>query len=945
MTLRDRYDELLRDLKEARRLTKVDPTNPPPILFDLTDPVTGLSVLRSRISSTDREFGTAINSLAQRRSRVKVPVPSADDMAHRLDIAAEATTAPKPIMRSDRVGPEDAIPADFTTDPADVYVRTSINRRNTATQEGVLPWLDTENTLPEDRVMLHTTTNIDAVNDTGLFSRYELMEQGTPPEAIAALKAAADAGTPASSLRVYTRDGASVGFDYRAYEALTEGRSKLIHDSWANEDVPWENIARISDSNGDIWVNTTASAAPRGLGAHGVDKLISMTTDQLHAETIQGRLVFLSRVARDEMDGVDIIAHFANGYDELTGGDIATLAEIADVLGLQAYLSAGDDAWELLGRAIDRKARAAADPAQYLFDASLKLDSHLNRAMRSQMDNGLREEGFTGGVILIINKEQAARIRPEQVGIVQVAVRRSKPVILDEPAMYGVRDQVWTRIGPGGDLRDSAEAIYVYNQYGGKTVLDVQVQRGHHDQQWTDMLDYWAPQTGGAARVEIAVRPPGYQPGDVLDRVWVAGEQGTKQTPRIGPDQFELQAHSDDVFVIDRRIDGEPLATDAEALLRQLRQVSDENGNPVPGYQKRYDEIVHETNRLRDESLNPDPVTSMEDIPEEPAGMTRNLRERIRARTGRAADEFWDPVPGKETKMDRLTTQMQREEFPRVMAGTGLEKVFVNMGIPEQARADFLVVDRDLLERWQASGSPDDFQKLIEHAGGVEDRLALDRFYASEEWDVISGLWRLNLKGASEEAFGVHFFDQYRSPLLRGMNHPVLGVYPAAWAIKTAREWAKFMFDNRMFGVDLRLGMTPAVAVANITRSQQIAFAQQNPEYEGTLEEFMQEGPLGSTIFIFNLLMPGDWSALPFPLSRTLREILRNPTAIDPGDLLAKNVQYMGVTRDVRLGWEALNEIKDLAFPPEPESNLPRPKTWSSAPKRSTPKWYDVPTR
>jgi hypothetical protein len=988
LTLRDRYDEMLATLRtereNSRKVAAGEPVDPDWVWPDLTDPVTGQQVLRSVLNASDREFSTAIRSISQRRRYVKVTPPTAEEMAHRLDIAAEARLSPTPILRSDRVGPPDAIPADFTTDPAQVYVAGQTNFASTSAtgpqfdadgnlilstasnNEGVLEWLDLENTMPEDRAMWHTTTNIDAVHDTGLYSRRELMERGTPPEAVAALKAAADAGTPHSEISIKLRDGSSIGMNPPIYEALVAGRRKLIKDSWTGDEVPWEDVATITNrTSGDVlWTNAGAAPAPRGLGAHGVDALISTTTDRLHADTIAERLTFLSEVARDEQDGVDIIRHFYNGYDELTGGDISSIYEMAAALNLHAYVNATEDwlAEEQLARAIDRAARSAPDPAQYLFDATLTLDKHLHRAMKDEMAMGSREEGFTHGVILIISKEQAARIRPEQVGVVQVAVRQSKPVLIDSAEMdTTVREAVWARVGPSGDLHDTAQVITIFNPHGGRTELDIgpeagvatPLTRAQFDKMWDDASLGYLSQVGGASGVQISHSIPGAQPGDAWQYTTVAGsERAIGEVPRVGPDQFELQAHSNDVFVIDHRVEAEPLATDAEGLLRQLRQVIDEKGDTIPGYQKRHDQIVHDLDQMRSESLNPDPVTSLDQIPEEPAGMTANLLDRMRSRLqeakGKASemgDEFLDPVPGKEAKQDRLIAQMQREEFPRVMAGTGLEKVFRELGIPEQKRADFLVQDRALLERWTTTRDPGDFQRLVEHAGGPEDRAALDALYNSEEWQVISGLWGLNLQGASEEAFGVHFFDQYRSPLLRGMNHPVLGVYPAAWAVKTAREWAKFLFDNRMFGVDLRLGMSPAVAIAQVARAQQVAFAQSNPEYDGTLEDYMREGPLGSTIFVFNLLMPGDWSALPFPLSRSLREVLRTWPNVNPGDILQKNIDYMGVTRDIRLMGEMTAEAKDFLFPATPEPNVPRPRSWTSTPKRAVPKWYDVPTR
>lgn len=999
LALRDRYDELLTTLRSEREINRqwragnltISTSGHP----DLTDPVTGLPVIRDVLYSGEAEYSTAIRSLSQRRRHVKVTLPTPEDLAIRLEAAADTAVQPRPTFRSDHVGPEGTIPEGFTTDPVDLYLEGENNHSldpdigvagdvwdangnlilSTKTREGVASWIDLNTHDPATAGLYHVTTAHDAVMDTGgLKSRSEVLIERRPPDMVAAI----DKAYHVDGLAPWDIRFKMVGKpDFQKPDGHDQITAFLNGDQgWIRNDnyenmFP-QNIEEIWNANDGtvIWRRPKEGIprVPEGLSANTPDTKVSFSTNKEHSDAIARGYIVGGMVARGEVGVAGVVDYYLPMYEKL----IQTALD-RNVHSLAANQTVRAQALEAIYNAVGIDSRGVFDE-QALYDNLIpKMEANIPSGVEpgkgewslfDTLDRDLgMEKGriglskhkdvFSGSVVYAKGWDVARHWTPEQVAVLQVAVRNNRLAGLDV-------DEAASKIMEAFDA----------NAHGGS--IRVQLADGSNNTwiRW-NLAPQWA--TDGSM-IPIAERTLGGETEAEAFRKWwddlannaragneedqitailaqddtvIAGqphETWDRQT-KTGKDPMEIEVHSSNIYVIDRRIDAEPLATDAEGLLRQLRQVSDENGNPIPGYEKRYNQIVHDATRLRDESLNPDPVTSMEDIPEEPAGMTRNLRDRIRARTGKAAEEFFDPVPGKERKMDKLVTQMQREEFPRVMAGTGLEKVFIDLGIPEQARADFLVVDRDLLERWQASGSADDFQRLIDHAGGVEDRAALDAFYNSEEWDVISGLWRLNLKGASEEAFGVHFFDQYRSPLLRGMNHPVLGVYPAAWAIKTAREWAKFMFDNRMFGVDLRLGMTPAVAVANITRSQQIAFAQQNPEYDGTLEEFMQEGPLGSTIFIFNLLMPGDWSALPFPLSRTIREILRNPTAIDPGDLLAKNVQYMGVTRDVRLGWEMLNEVKDLAFPPEPEPNLPRTKTWSSAPKRSTPKWYDVPTR
>ena len=977
LALQNRYEELLLDLREQFQQNFATPgighIRP---RMDWTDPVTGLQVVRDPVYSSRLEFDKAIASIRGKRTyyRNRVVVPGAEDLAVRLDTAAQQMLVPRPILRSDRVGPPDGIPDGFTTDPAQVYVRRQTNFSAAPTpggpvfdaqgnlilstaqgHDGVLSWLDLENTLPEDRAIYHTTTNKDAVMDNGLYSRMELMEQGAPPEAIAAIKAAGAAGTPASSISMWRRDGSMIGFQWPNYEDIAAGRSVLVKDSWTNAEVPWDEIGRISDNSGDIWVNTGTAPAPRGLGAYHIDTMIATTTDFRHAEEIHRRLAFLSETARGKTDGDDVLSHFSTVYDELTGGDdMETLLEMAEVVGFDRGLIRNmddvDGAWNMIAHHIDNGAAASGDPAQFLFDQSLALDSNINTKMKEVFrQNG--EEGFTGGVILILSREQAARIDPAQIGIVQVAVRKSRPTVLAQgsPEWEAARDAVWARTGPGGDLFGKPYQVSILNESGGQYQVPSawrqgDTQKARWDYIWESYTRMNTP--GGPSGVIIKYEPT---PGAAWETIVVHGRgEGELALPKKGPDQFELQVHSSDVYVIDERFASEPLASDAEGLLRQLRKIVDDRGVVVPGYEKRQAMIVHDLTLLRDQAINPDPVASMADIAETAEGMTANLESRVRERMGTKAQrmtrEFFDPVPGKETRMTRQVIQMQREEFPLVIRGTPAEQVFRQVAGKEGDWADFLIKDRDLLDRWNTTRSPEDFEALLAHAGGDPvDRAAMDALYASEEWEVISGLWAINMKGASEEAFGTHFFDQYRSPLLRSINHPVFAIYPASWALKAAREWAKFLFNNRMFGVELRMGMTPAVAIASLSRAQQVAFAQQNPDYKGDLEQYMREGPLGSAIFIFNLIMPGDWSSLPFPLSRTLREVLRGNT--DPGRLLQSNLEYMGFTRDAILIGEAGNEVKDLLFPTTPEPVGQAPKTYADQPARTVRRWLDIPTR
>jgi len=190
-------------------------------------------------------------------------------------------------------------------------------------------------------------------------------------------------------------------------------------------------------------------------------------------------------------------------------------------------------------------------------------------------------------------------------------------------------------------------------------------------------------------------------------------------------------------------------------------------------------------------------------------------------------------------------------------------------------------------------------------------------FYASEGWQATEAMFRISARAAQADAFGVHYFGAYRSSLERSLNHPLLGVYPLSWAYKTAKEWYRFMFDNRVFGNGgLRLGATPAAYIQSTMQAQAVTWAQNSDE---SLDEWLQNGPFGNAFFMFNLLMPGDWANLPFPMSRSIRMIVRDKE-LWVGEHIFQNLfgprgQYgMGAIRDMNLGRLAITDaIKELS--------------------------------
>jgi hypothetical protein len=190
--------------------------------------------------------------------------------------------------------------------------------------------------------------------------------------------------------------------------------------------------------------------------------------------------------------------------------------------------------------------------------------------------------------------------------------------------------------------------------------------------------------------------------------------------------------------------------------------------------------------------------------------------------------------------------------------------------------------------------------------------------YKSEDWAAVDVLMRTAAKSAASESFGVHFFGSYRSALERSINHPLLGVYPASWAYKSVKEWARFLYDNRTFGQgQVRLGMFPMVAINELIGQVNIAVAQNTDQ---NWEEWLDSGPARNWLFLWNLLLPGDWSSLPFPLARPLRTISRSLITGEYDRLLPWNVASdtffgpqgrggIGVIRDWNLAVGGITDV------------------------------------
>ncbi len=254
-------------------------------------------------------------------------------------------------------------------------------------------------------------------------------------------------------------------------------------------------------------------------------------------------------------------------------------------------------------------------------------------------------------------------------------------------------------------------------------------------------------------------------------------------------------------------------------------------------------------------------------------------------RFGKAWSKLWDASTPKEEAALHLQVRLLGDQLPAILRAARSPAVarLTALKVPETEWAKYLLDDRSLWQKWQDvrdPGSPEDkaaWETFVAHAGKYDGSNAEAAArgnaaaYQGPEWTALSTLWRMAVKNAQVDAFGVHFFSSYRSTLARTLNHPVLGSYPAAWSYKVAREWYRFMYDNHTIR-GLNLGMTPAVAWAHIQQAQAATWAM---THNDTLDQELAKGPWGESIFMFNLLMPGTPDAIPFPLSRTLRLVAR----------------------------------------------------------------------
>jgi hypothetical protein len=301
----------------------------------------------------------------------------------------------------------------------------------------------------------------------------------------------------------------------------------------------------------------------------------------------------------------------------------------------------------------------------------------------------------------------------------------------------------------------------------------------------------------------------------------------------------------------------------------------------------------------------------------------------IAAKLKRLGNDVFNPNPYKEEASFILQAKLLRDDVTQIIKRAdpgGYAILHDLLKVPDDAISQFLAEDRVLGERWITGQIG--FQEMVDHAAKFNPKIselgdeALNGMYASEDWKALDGLFRIAADTAQKEAFGVHYFGAYRSTLERSINHPVLGIYPFSWAYKAAKEWVHFLYDNRTFGNGtLRLGMTPAVALSQLTTAINVAVAKNT---DTKWADWLDSGPGANWFFLINLLLPGDWSSVPFPMSRPIRSLVRDlqagnlPNPIQYGQEFITGPQNrggIGVIRDASLTIRGIQDLWNLVTP------------------------------
>lgn len=293
-------------------------------------------------------------------------------------------------------------------------------------------------------------------------------------------------------------------------------------------------------------------------------------------------------------------------------------------------------------------------------------------------------------------------------------------------------------------------------------------------------------------------------------------------------------------------------------------------------------------------------------------------------------DDIKDPARYKNGLMFDQQIESVRRELPIIIKARDPRAYKIlseDLKVPDDQMARFIAEDRVLYGKWQHGKIS--FEELLAHSNKYikkevdeVEEAALKAMYETEDWKVIDTLMRVASMSAQAEAFGTHFFGTYRSALERSINHPLLGIYPASWMYKAAKEWGKFLYDNRTFGHgSLRLGMYPAVAMNELVKNVNMTVAMNTGQ---GWQDWLDNGPARNWLFLWNLLLPGDWSSLPLPLARPLRTIYRNLQAgnwegLAPWNVAADTLMGpqgrggIGIIRDINLAARGLYDIAEYA--------------------------------
>jgi hypothetical protein len=601
------------------------------------------------------------------------PLPGNEDRAAELLALLDSGMTDEEIRMAHQVGPE--LPNEkWTLDPAE-----TIDQYGTGDPPN---WIDLT-TNPEDRGMWHTTTNVDAVHNTGLKSAFMLQDEAQ------AKGGAAPVGLGGSShqISVTTEYMHAVAVQERLVLAALAARNQVEGSQIAEE------FLILMDENGTDpgdAINKLGRLAGGTLSSQSVD---SKLIDDLYMVTDEDELKRLldEAVATPKVD-------YYRGTDPNTGESVR--------------ITTGDLWWDS-HLFVTAKQEFAEDYGSHIEKLSLRPGAKVLREgtidFKKMAGRARKNESMLQWASRVAQKAEAE-------GYDAVHFERQSDIgtiILNESAVNRnlERDMGWL----GGEKKFRLVQVF-----------DSALPRSVDEISGRGMSVGLIGSSSEAARID---------PKQV-GILQVGVKKGTRFN--AGPDTFEMRVNPTDVWTMDHRILDQPLAEDKDGLLNQLRSTIRPDGETViPGFEAYHDSIVRKLVAIDEAAKPPGELlphvfrSATSDYPAFPEAeyVPTKLVAPLREVDREVRPRFTMPLAAR----SKLNAQYN-EAIQHILGGRGvptvhpitgepwpLGKLMVEASVPmpqiEAAAAEQLRVERDQLTQGPAAGAKaylDAFQAHVE---------------------------------------------------------------------------------------------------------------------------------------------------------------------------------------------------------------------------------------